>query len=132
MKRLTICSVVCTLILFSACGPSTVAPGDAGSHESSPISCMPRAASLDLGWVLVERASELPRRERRSACAFVENLCIDLEVSNSPCGGNQIVCLAWEGRDADRSCDVIRLSADASRADLMQVYQWFADLVLGK
>ena len=133
MKRLTICSVLFTLLLFSACRSSTVAKdGDAGSAVSTPFPCMPRATSADLGWVLVERASELPRRERRSACAFVENLCIDLAVSSSPCGGDQIVCLAWEGHDSDRSCDVIRLMADVSRADLMQVYQWFADLVLGK
>ncbi len=129
MRYLTVCSVFFTLLLFSACSLSTVAKdGDTGR---SPISCMPRSVSADLGWVLVERGSELPRRERRSACAFVENLCIDLEISDSPCGGDQIVCLAWEGRDLVRSCDVIRLSADVSRADLMKVYQWFADLVLG-
>jgi hypothetical protein len=132
MKRLLICSVFCTLFLSIACGSSPRATEEDDTGPSPPVACLPRSVSVELGTILVERARALPRRERRNVCSFIEGLCIDLSVSESPCGGDQVACLSWRGRDDDRACDVIEISADVSRADIFTVYRWFADLLLGK
>lgn len=128
MGHLKIFSVVFTILSFS------LFSGCASSPEqrdiSTPIACLPRSVSVELGQILVERARELPRREQRNVCSFVEDLCIDL--STAPCRGDQVACLTWRGRDPSRACNAIEISADLDKADLTRVYQWFVDLILGR
>ncbi|MAR57322.1 MAG: hypothetical protein CMM93_09140 [Rickettsiales bacterium] len=93
------------------------------------MSCLPRSVSIELGSILLERVRELPRREQRNVCSFLEGICIDLAVAE--CRGDQLACLVWRGRDEDRSCDVIEINADLGKVDISRVYRWFVDLIIG-